>query len=63
MAALQEAGREEQFGQLLGEAESAQLEGGALDGACAALQELVSGVTLKDKVLKQACKHASIVCL
>ena len=58
MAALQEAGKEGEFGQLLGEAESAQLEGGALDGACAALQSLVSGVALKDKVLKQACEPA-----
>ena len=60
---LQEAGRDGEFGQLLGEAESARLEGGALDGACTALQRLVSGVTLKGKVLKQACEPAGLACL
>ena len=48
------------FGDLLGEAESARLEGGALDDACTALQGLVSGVALKDKVLKQACEPADL---
>ena len=59
---LQEAGRDGEFEQLLGEAESARLEGGALDDACTALQGLVSGVALKDKVLKQACEPARLAC-
>ena len=52
---VQAAGKEEDFQELLAETESAKLEGGALDSACAALQELVSGVMLKDKILEQAC--------
>ena len=52
---MQAAGREEDFQKLLAEIESAKLEGGALDSACAALQELVSSVMLKDKILEQAC--------
>lgn len=52
---VQAAGKEEGFQELLAEIESAKLEGGALDSACAALQELVSSVMLKDKILEQAC--------
>lgn len=54
---MQAAGKEQEFQDLLSQTESAKLEGGALDKACAALQELVSSVALKDKVLEQACGH------
>lgn len=57
---MQGAGKEEEYLKLLGEAESVKLEGGALDSACSALQELVSGVTLKAKVLEQACEHSPL---
>ncbi len=55
MPHAQSAGKEEDFQRLLAGLESAQLEGGALDSTCAALQELVSSVMLKDKILEQAC--------
>ena len=54
---VQAAGKEQEFQDLLSQTESAKLEGGALDTACTALQDLVSGVALKDKVLEQACRH------
>ena len=57
----QAAGKEQEFQGLLSEIESAKLEGGALDTACTALQELVAGVSLKGKVLEQACAHALLV--
>ena len=53
---MQAAGKEQEFQELLTKTESAKLEGGALDEACTALQELVSSVCLKDKLLEQACK-------
>ena len=55
---IQAAGMEQEFQDLLSQTESAKLEGGALDAACAALQDLVSSVAVKDKVLEQACEHA-----
>ena len=55
MLCTQAAGKEEDFQQLLAEIESAKLEGGALDSACSALQELVGRIMLKDKILEQAC--------
>lgn len=55
MLCTQAAGKEEDFQKLLAEIESAKLEGGALDSACSALQELVSSIMLKDKILEQAC--------
>ena len=53
----QAAGKEQEYQSLLSQTESAKLEGGALDAACTALQDLVSSVAVKDKVLEQACKH------
>ena len=58
---MQAAGKEQEFQDLLSKTESAKLEGGALDEACMALQELVSSVCLKDKLLEQACKHKLLV--
>lgn len=55
---MQAAGKEQEFQALLSQTESAKLGGGALDTACTALQELISSVGLKDKVLQQACGHA-----
>ncbi len=60
-SSMQAAGKEQEFLDLLSQTESAKLEGGALDTACTALQELVSSVVLKDKVLEQACEHALLV--
>ena len=60
-SSMQAAGKEQEFQDLLSQTESAKLEGGALDTACTALQELVSSVALKDKVLEQACKLAPLV--
>ncbi len=59
--AMQAAGKEQEFQDLLSKTESAKLEGGALDEACTALQELVSSICLKDKLLEQACKRMLLV--
>jgi hypothetical protein len=50
----QEAGKLAEFEALVKETETAKLEGGELDDACAKLQELVGAIRPSADVLKQA---------
>ncbi|CAL8462111.1 g1642 [Coccomyxa elongata] len=54
-AAVKESGKAAEFEELLGEIESAKLEGGALDAACSKLHKLVEGLRLPASILKEAC--------
>lgn len=55
----QEAGKAKEYEALLGEIESAKLEGGALDAACAQLQALVHACKPAASVLQEACELPS----
>ena len=54
---LQAAGKAEDFESLLGEVETAQLEGSALDKACTQLQELVAQLQPAAGLLTDAGQH------
>ena len=56
MSPAQEAGKGKEYKALLEEIESAKLEGGALDAACAKLQALVHACKPPASVLKEACE-------
>ena len=53
----QEAGKTKEFEGLLGEIETAETKGGALDAACEQLQQLVASVSPSETALKEAGQH------